>query len=97
MAKKESKSQLSKFLAQRRSYLIGVVLGLVLITINSVIGLYVVNLVLQENEVNPDLIQELPVPEIDEFAYTSFREDYIDRQSRDKSELEPGNPFRTDD
>lgn len=93
---KQKGSSLGKLLAQRRSYLIGVALGLLLITINSIIGLYVVDLVLSETDIDPDMVQTLPVPEINEAAYTNFRNDFLDRQEKNSKSSFGNNPFKTD-
>ena len=96
MAKKKSKD-ITKYIAQRRSYLIGVGLGISLIVITSIIGLYVVNLIL-ESEDDSGIVEfeKLPVPEIEEEAYVNFRDDFITRQTRNIKNFDGSkDPFST--
>ncbi len=94
--KKGSNEKITKFIAQRRSYLIGIGLGITLIIINTVIGLYVVNLVLESaDDTNVVDFEELPVPKIKEQEYLNFRDDFIQRQKLEVKQLTNQDPFDT--
>ena len=93
--KKTQSNDLRKFVSQRKSYLTGVALGLILILVNTIIGLYVVVL-MSENQGNSDIeVQTLPVPEIDQEDYISFRDDFLRRQKKELQNTSDQDPFKT--
>jgi hypothetical protein len=96
MAKIKKQSNLSKFLSQHRSYLIGILLGVGLILLNTLVGLYMVNIVVQSENPQIKSVQSLPVPAINESAYKNFKDDYLDRKIKDLVEAPSKNPFQTD-
>lgn len=92
---KNSLEKAKKFVSQQRSYLIGVGLGTTLIIVNTTVGLYVVNLLIESESPTNKTVQQLPVPKIDEEGYLSFKVDYLNRQTKELRATPTVNPFGT--
>ena len=93
--KKKQKGELSKYIAQRRSYIIGIILGVMLILVNSGVGIYVVSLVLSSQNPQDLEFEALPVPKISTSDYEQFRDDHLDRQAKDLIIPSSVDPFDT--
>lgn len=93
-AKPEQKQgKFEQFLSQRRSYILGVFIGLSLIALNTYVGLYVLQLVLEDNTI--PVVSGLSLPVIKIKEYEIAEKDYLDRQSKELKSNPPSDPFKT--
>lgn len=73
-------SQFIDYLSRKKSYLLGVFLGIALVVINMYIGLSMTNLLLDDPQVEFEPGTSLPVINVQD--YNKVKEEYLSRQER---------------
>lgn len=86
-------SKFEQFLSQRRSYILGVIVGISLIAVNTFVGLYVLRLVLEDDTI--PVVPGLSLPVIKIKEYELAEKDYLDRQTKDLKANPDSDPFKT--
>lgn len=92
-SKKKREGNFKDFLKQRRSYILGILVGIVLITINAYVGLYMIDILLSE-----DIIAVVPgvsLPAIHVSDYETVRDSYLSRQQKVLPPASTSDPYHT--
>lgn len=93
MLNEKKSSGFEKYFSEHRSYIVGVIVGLILIAINVYVGLYVVDLLLTDKKI---LVKPgLSLPVIQYQDYEIVKKDLLNRQTKELGSNPKIDPFQT--